>query len=330
MSDSDTSIMLVSVDRLRAHLTDPRWCIVDVRHDLFDTAAGVRAYNDGHIPGAVFASIDADLSGEKNGTNGRHPLPIRDDLVEAFRRWGIDNNMQIVAYDAQGGQFASRLWWLARWLGHTRVALLDGGWPRWIADTGLSSTKQPRRSRGDFAAQASLMPLATVEDVLRLVDKQDRILLDARTPERYRGEQEPIDPVAGRIPGALNRPWQSNLNADQTFKSAGELRSEFETVLGKRTPEQITHQCGSGVTACHNVFAMELAGLHGSALYGGSWSEWIADASRPVATGAAGARRKLVATPAISTPSNTSATCGKDFASDERRIISGSRSDSAT
>ncbi|MDQ3444608.1 MAG: sulfurtransferase [Pseudomonadota bacterium] len=280
------SRMLVSVEQLRAHLNDAHRCIVDVRHDLFDAEAGIRAYQAGHIPGAVFAGIDAQLSGKKNGFNGRHPLPRQDDLVETFRGWGINADTHIVAYDAQGGQFASRLWWLARWLGHERIALLDGGWAKWFSDTQLSSQDVPTKARGNFKASASLMPLATVDDVLRSLDSGDRMLLDARTAERYRGEHEPIDPVAGHIPSARNRPWQQNLNSDQTFKSAHELRSEFTALLDQRTPDQVTHQCGSGVTACHSVFAMELAGLPGSALYGGSWSEWIADRSRPVVTGA--------------------------------------------
>ena len=285
MSDTESSNMLVSVEQLRGHLHDPRWCIVDVRHDLFDADAGIRAYQAGHIPNAVFAGIDTQLSGKKTGFNGRHPLPPRDELVETFRGWGINSDTQIVAYDAQGGQFASRLWWLARWLGHARVALLDGGWPKWLNDTHLSSQQLLKKARGNFTASESMMPLATVDQVLQSLDSQDRMLLDARTAERFRGEQEPIDPVAGHIPGARNRPWQQNLNSDQTFKSARELRSEFEALLNQRTPDQITHQCGSGVTACHSVFAMELAGLPGSALYGGSWSEWIADPARPVATG---------------------------------------------
>ncbi len=282
---SDSSNLLVSVEQLSTHLHDASWCIVDVRHDLFDLDAGIRAYRAGHIPGAVFAHIDNDLSGRKTGSNGRHPLPRRDDLVETFRVWGINGDTQIVAYDAQGGQFASRLWWLARWLGHDRVALLDGGWPKWLRDTSLSSQELPGRARGHFNAGESMMPLATVEQVLQSLDSHDRVLLDARTPERYRGEEEPIDPVAGRIPGAHNRPWQQNLNPDQTFKSARELRSEFDALLEQRSPDQVTHQCGSGVTACHSVFAMQLAGLPGSALYGGSWSEWIADPARPMATG---------------------------------------------
>ena len=285
MSAIESSNLLVSVEQLRAHLNDARWCVVDVRHDLFDPEAGIRAYQAGHIPGAVFANIDTQLSGEKTGFNGRHPLPRRHDLAETFRNWGINCDTHIVAYDAQGGQFASRLWWLARWLGHERVGLLDGGWPKWLSDTRQSSQQLPQKSRGSFTEGESSMPLATVDQVLQSLNEEERVLLDARTPERYRGEQEPIDLVAGRIPGARNRPWQQNLNPDQTFKSGRELRAEFEALLQQRTPDQVTHQCGSGVTACHNVFAMQLAALPGSALYGGSWSEWIADPARPVATG---------------------------------------------
>ena len=285
MDNTEYSNMLLRVEQLREHLNDARWCVVDVRHDLFDADAGIRAYREGHIPGAVFADINTQLSGTKTGLNGRHPMPRRDDLIETFRQWGINNDTQIVAYDTQGGQYASRLWWLARWLGHRRVALLDGGWAKWSNETGLVSRDVPIRPRGNFTASDSTMPLVNVQQVLQRLEDSNRTLLDARTPERYRGEEEPIDPVAGHIPGARNRPWQQNLNSDQTFKSPSALRSEFDALLGARSPSQVMHQCGSGVTACHNVFAMELAGLPGSALYGGSWSEWIADPKRPIASG---------------------------------------------
>jgi thiosulfate/3-mercaptopyruvate sulfurtransferase len=277
---------LVSAETLNAHLGDPRWAIFDVRHDLFDLDAGPRAYRAGHVPGAQFASIDNDLSGAKTGRNGRHPLPNRDSLAAQFRAWGLRNDSQIVAYDAQGGQFAARLWWLARWLGHARVAVLDGGWPAWIAAGGTTETTAVVHTAGDFSAGESLVRIVTADAVLAALGQRDRLLLDARMPERYRGEQEPIDPVAGHIPGALNRPWQHNLTADQRFKSPAELKAEFSALMGDRPSDAVAHQCGSGVTACHNVIAMKIAGLPDSALYAGSWSEWIADPRRPIRTGA--------------------------------------------
>lgn len=277
---------LLPAEILKGRLGDPGWVILDVRHDLFDLAAGRRAYEAGHVPDAQFASIDHDLSGAKTGRNGRHPLPPRDALVARFRAWGIGNDSQIVAYDAQGGQFAARLWWLARWLGHRRVAVLDGGWPAWLAAGGSTETVTTVRAPGNFSAGASLASVVTADELLAALDRTDRLLLDARMPERYRGEQEPIDPVAGHIPGALNRPWQHNLAPDQRFKSPAELKADFTALLVGRPPGAATHQCGSGVTACHNVLAMEVAGLPGSALYAGSWSEWIADRTRPIRTGA--------------------------------------------
>jgi thiosulfate/3-mercaptopyruvate sulfurtransferase len=278
---------LVSADTLRAHLGDPHWRVVDVRHDLFDADAGPRAYAAGHIPGADFAHIDTDLSGPKNGRNGRHPLPARSTLVERFGDWGIDAHTQLVAYDAHGGQFAARLWWLARWLGHEAVAVLDGGWPAWLAAGGASDTTLPHTPRSRFTPREARVALRSADEVLAALGDRAQVLLDARLPERYRGEQEPIDPVAGHIPGALNRPWTSNLDATQRFKPAAQLRAELSGLIGERAPAAVTHQCGSGVTACHNVLAMTLAGLPGSALYAGSWSEWIADPARPVTTGAA-------------------------------------------
>ncbi len=281
-----STTMLIDAATLTQHLDDPAWRIFDVRHDLMDHAAGRRAYGAGHIPGAVFADIETELSGVKTGRNGRHPLPERETMAEQFRAWGISNSTRIVAYDAQGGQFAVRLWWLARWLGHTRVVLLDGGWPAWTEAGGAISTEPPRAVRGTFETSDSLMPLVDSASVLALLGSNARLLVDARTPERFRGEVEPIDPVAGHIPGARNRPWQQNITAELAFRSPAELSREFKALLDGRDPSALIHHCGSGVTACHNVFSMELAGLPGSALYGGSWSEWISDSSRPVATGA--------------------------------------------
>lgn len=278
---------LVTAEAVQAHLFDHDWCIVDCRHDLIDLEAGWKAYQAGHVPGAVFAHIDEDLSGAKTGTNGRHPLPERESLAGIFREWGIGNDTQIVAYDAHGGQYAARLWWLARWLGHRKAAVLDGGWQAWLARTNWSSVEPPERPRGDFQAKPPLVATADAAAVVHIVGERDRPLLDARNGERYRGEQEPIDPVAGHIPGARNRFWQANLAAAPTgaFKPADHLRAEYEPLLGGIAPARLVHYCGSGISAAHNVLAMEVAGLTDSALYVGSWSEWVADPQRPVATG---------------------------------------------
>jgi thiosulfate/3-mercaptopyruvate sulfurtransferase len=277
---------LVNVSDVQSHLFDGHWCVIDCRHDLMDVELGRRQYAQGHIPGAQFAHVDDDLSGPKSGRNGRHPLPSPEQMVARFRSWGIDNDTQIVAYDASGGSFAGRLWWLARWLGHTKVALLDGGWPQWLAEGGRSSIEPAVRPPGRFEARASLERVVDADELQRLLADRSALLVDARAAERYEGRVEPIDPVAGHIPGAVHRFWQTNL-ADGRFKPAAVLRAEFEALLAGRPPEQVVAQCGSGVTACHHLLAMQIAGLPGGRLYAGSWSEWIADPSRPVATGPA-------------------------------------------
>ncbi|HUL66496.1 MAG TPA: sulfurtransferase [Burkholderiaceae bacterium] len=275
---------LVTAEELAAHVTNRDWRIVDCRHDLFDHALGRREYAAGHIAGAFFADIEHGLSGPKTGKNGRHPLPSREQVAELFRAWGMSNGSQLVAYDAQGGQFAVRLWWLARWLGHSRVALLDGGWQAWLAAGGLTDREIPTRTRGSFEAETPLVAYVDAAYVSDHLGDPHTLVVDARAPERYAGEQEPIDPVAGHIPGAVNRFWQANL-VDGKFKSPAALRAEFEPLLAGRRPEDLIHQCGSGVTSCHNVLAMEIAGLPGARLYAGSWSEWVADPTRPVARG---------------------------------------------
>jgi thiosulfate/3-mercaptopyruvate sulfurtransferase len=276
---------LVSVADLEANLFNAKWVVVDCRHDLMDFAAGFKAYMAGHIPNATFAHVEEDLSGEKTAQTGRHPLPRREDLVAIFREWGISNDSQIVAYDAQGGQYAGRLWWLARWLGHADVAVLDGGWQAWMAKTNWSSVEEADRALGSFAARSPLVE--AVDAAAVLARAPDSLLVDARARERFEGQVEPIDPVAGHVPGAVNRFWQSNLVAPNGgFKSPEQLRGEFAQLLGGRRPEQVLQMCGSGVTAAHNILAMEHAGLAGSKLYAGSWSEWIRDPQRPVTTGA--------------------------------------------
>ncbi|MEQ5843968.1 sulfurtransferase [Paraburkholderia acidicola] len=261
--------------------------VADCRFDLAAPDAGEAAYAAGHLPGAHYLHLDRDLSGPKTGTNGRHPLPERSKLVETLVAQGLKQGQQVVAYDAQGGMYAARLWWLLRWLGHDAVALLDGGLQAWQASSEPLMQDAPTLVRGDFKAGAPLAVTIDAQAVERNLGTRERILVDARAADRYRGENETIDPVGGHIPGAQNRFFKDNLTADGRFKSAHTLREEFGALLPATAPEKVVLQCGSGVTACHNALAMEIAGLHGAALYPGSWSEWVADTSRPVATGAA-------------------------------------------
>jgi len=273
---------VVSAAQLHAILESPELVLFDCRHDLMKPDAGAAAYATSHIPGARFAHSDKDLSGPKNGKTGRHPLPDPRVLAQWLGANGVDATKQVVAYDSAGGASATRLWWMLRWLGHDRVAVLDGGWEGWVA-AGFPTTDQAP------AAQATVFNPAPkgnihvdVDYVLKHLGDPGVVVLDARAPERYRGETEPIDPVAGHIPGALNRLYKTNLDSEGRFKSPEVLRSEFLAFLGETRPEQLVHQCGSGVSACHNILAMEMAALPGSRLYPGSWSEWCADPSRPV------------------------------------------------
>lgn len=276
--------LLIDAAKLAAHLGDPAWRIVDVRHQLADVHCGEAAYLAGHIPGAVFMHCDRDLSAPMNGSNGRHPLPDPQRLAARLGALGIGPETQVVAYDDSQGMIASRLWWLLRWLGHDRVAVLDGGFQAWQAAGGQLDTAMPNPPAASFAP--SVRDLAVdVDYVGRFLQTSRMHLIDARSPDRFRGENETIDPVGGRIPGACNRFFRDNLQADGRFKPAAELRAEWLALLAGRAPEQVVHHCGSGVSACHNVLAMEIAGLPGSRLYGGSWSEWCADPQRPVATG---------------------------------------------
>ena len=274
---------LVSAGELAAAID--RCLVVDCRHDLLDPTIGPAAYAQAHIPGARFLHQDTDLAGRKTGRNGRHPLPERAALAERLRSIGLDRGQQLVAYDDHGAMYAGRLWWLARWLGHREVAVLDGGMTAWTRAGFPVTAELPAPRRGDFEAGASLAAAVEVDTIAGQLGSGRLVVLDARTPERYAGEMEPIDPVAGHIPGALNRPFRSNLRPDGRFKPAEVLRQEYEALLAGRAPAEVVHQCGSGVTACHSIIAMELAGLHGSALYPGSWSEWCADPARPVARG---------------------------------------------
>jgi thiosulfate/3-mercaptopyruvate sulfurtransferase len=277
--------MLVSCEQLAAHANDPTWIVFDCRHDLMDVAKGEQWYREGHIRGAFLANLDTDLSGEKTGTNGRHPLPSPAMFSAFLARHGVTARSTVVAYDDVGGQFAARLWWLCRWVGLMNASLLDGGIQRWVAEARPISTAIPVTKPAFFAGRADSFMISTVDEVLSRIGRADLVLIDARAPERYRGEVEPIDPVAGHIPSALNRFYKENLKADLTFKSPDEIRKGLVDLMAGRSATEVVHQCGSGVTACANVFAMEYAGLKGSRLYAGSWSEWVADPSRPMATG---------------------------------------------
>jgi thiosulfate/3-mercaptopyruvate sulfurtransferase len=278
---------LISAADLAAHIDDPAWVVVDCRHDLMNLAAGRDAYASGHLPGAVFADLETVLSGAKNGADGvflgRHPLPDKEALAEALRGFGIGDATQVVAYDAHGGMFAARLWWLLRWLGHEAVAVLDGGMAAW-EDAGQPLTTEVRtRPHGALSVRAPFVPTVTVREMLDNLQSGKRIVIDARAADRYRGENETIDPVGGHIPGAKNRFFKDNLGPDGRFKDAAQLREEFGALIDN--PEAAIMQCGSGVTACHNLLALEVAGLPGAALYPGSWSEWVGDPARPVAKG---------------------------------------------
>jgi thiosulfate/3-mercaptopyruvate sulfurtransferase len=273
---------LVTTAQLAAHLADPDWIVFDCRHDLADTEAGRRAYGESHIPGARFVHLDDDLSGPKTGTNGRHPLPDAKKFCARLAALGMRNGMQAAAYDASGGCYAARLWWMLRWVGHRNCAVLDGGWDAWCKAGLPQSAQLPAFTVGNFsgAARAITVDADYIKSGLR--QRKDTII-DARSPDRYRGENETLDPVAGHIPGAINRFFKHNLAADGRFKPAPELCDEYVALLGGKPPSSIVHQCGSGVTACHNLLAMEIAGLSGSRLFPGSWSEWCSDPRRPVA-----------------------------------------------
>ena len=276
---------LISADALRTLLGAGRPIVlIDTGFDLADVAAGERGWREGHVPGSLYLHLDRDLSGAKTGTNGRHPLPARDVFAATLGRCGVTPQTQVVTFDRQGGMYAARLWWMLRWVGHSAAAVLDGGVAAWVAAGGTLVTE-------DSAAMAAppypeRPALAATIDADALAARLGRArLIDARAGERFRGEVEPLDAAAGHIPGALNRFFKDNLDSAGRFKPATQLRAEFVPLLGAANADEVVHQCGSGVTACHNLLAMEHAGLAGSVLYAGSWSEWSANLARPVARG---------------------------------------------
>jgi thiosulfate/3-mercaptopyruvate sulfurtransferase len=275
---------LVSAGNLAQHLTDSQWLIVDCRFDLTQPAAGEAAYSAGHIPGAIYAHLDRDLSSPITPTTGRHPLPDPERFAATLSRWGVGADTQVIAYDADNGMYASRLWWLLRWVGHRAVAVLDGGFKAWTAAGHPVSTEIPARSPRQFQARPDRDLWLDADQVQARVQQPDWRLLDARAPERFLGKVEPLDKVAGHVPGARNHPFSTNLTSDGRFGAPEELRRRYEQSQAGVADDHTIVMCGSGVTACHLLLAMEVAGKPGARLYAGSWSEWIRSPQRGVAT----------------------------------------------
>lgn len=278
---SDTT--LIATHKLARHLDDPDWAIFDCRFSLADPERGRRDYLHEHIPGAIYAHINAELSGPIiPGVTGRHPLPTRNELVARFSEWGIDQRVQVVVYDDSGGSMAARLWWLLRWLGHAAVAVLDGDWRKWKSEGRPIRDGVAIRPSRRFVPQPRSELLITSEEVESRLHADQHKLFDSRTADRYRGENETLDPIAGHIPGAISAPYPDNLNPDGTFRSVEELRARFTALLEDTPADHAAFYCGSGVTAAQNILALKHAGLGDAQLYAGSWSEWITDPHRPI------------------------------------------------
>lgn len=274
---------LICVADLAKHLDDPAFVIFDCRHELTNPEFGIKAYAQSHIPNARFAHLDRDLAEPLTGRNGRHPLPDPNVFADWLARMGVSNDKQVVGYDNAAGVYGSRLWWMLRWMGHQSVAVLDGGWQAWLAAGQPVTAAMPVPEPSRFTGTPQESPV-DAKYVLEHLQSPDMVLIDARANDRYHGQNETIDPIGGHIPGARNRFFKDNLTPQGFFKSPEQLRDDFRPFVGNGSPERIVSQCGSGVTACHNLLAMEIAGLKGGRLYPGSWSEWIADPSRPRAT----------------------------------------------
>lgn len=276
---------LVDTETLSRHLDDPRWVVVDCRFVLTDPEAGRRAYDAGHIPGARYAHLNEDLSSPATTSSGRHPLPSPAALAEKLGRWGVDKRSQVIAYDDTFGAMAARLWWLLRWLGHEAVAVLDASYPKWVREKRPVTTEPPRIQPAQFHPTINNAMWVDADRVLEMLHAKQGILLDARAEERFTGDVEPLDKVAGHVPGAVNQPYEDNLDFSGEFMSDEALREHYQATLNGVAPASTVVMCGSGVTACHNLLAMEHAGLSGAKLYAGSWSEWINDPNRPVVKG---------------------------------------------
>ena len=277
---------LISTEDLAAHL-DGSWAIVDCRYDLRDEDWGREQYRAGHVPGAVYASLSKDLAAPPTGRNGRHPIPCVEDLEATFGRLGISPATQVVMYDQDTGMFASRMWWTLRYLGHDAAAVLDGGWAKWVREGRAVKSGDEQRAPAVFTGRRRKELRLPLEQVQSALDEASVLLVDARAPERFEGRSEPIDRTPGHIPGAVNYFYQRNVSDDGVMLPSETLKAQFDEVLGGRPADQVVMYCGSGVSACHNLLAMEHAGIRGARLYPGSWSEWSSDPQRPVETGPA-------------------------------------------
>lgn len=275
---------ILSTDVLASQLGEA-WAIVDCRYDLQNESWGHEQYRAAHIPGAVYVSLGEDMAAPRTGQNGRHPLPSVEALTTLFGRLGISRDTQVVAYDQDNGMYASRLWWSLRYLGHDAVAVLDGGWAKWVREGRPTTSGEERRGATSFEANARPEMRLSVEDVSARLTDPSMLLVDARAPERFEGRNETIDRAAGHIPGAANHFFKTNLADDATMLAADKLRESLGRTLMGRNPTEVVMYCGSGVTACQNLLAMEHAGMPGARLYVGSWSEWSADPSRPTEKG---------------------------------------------
>jgi thiosulfate/3-mercaptopyruvate sulfurtransferase len=277
---------LISVDELASMLGTSDSLVVDCRKDLSQSGAGLLAYRQGHIPGAVFAELDSDLSDLSKKNLGRHPLPDAADFSRVLSRWGWHPGMRVVAYDDAGGALAAaRLWWMLRLVGERHLQVLDGGFSAWLAAGHATEAHAALRTASDVSVQFDTQQLTGYAELQNGLEDDSILLIDARATPRFRGDLEPLDPVAGHVPNAINRPFSENIGVDGRFKASATLRDEFSRLINGRDPKSVVHMCGSGVTACHNLLAMERAGLNGSRLFAPSWSGWVSDGQRPVATG---------------------------------------------
>ena len=275
---------IINNNILKQHLDDPDWMIFDCRHDPFDFGSGRQAFGVSHIPNAKFAHMSADLSSPSSGNNGRHPLPAANVFIKRLENWGVDNTKQIVTYDDSGSIYAARLWWMLRWIGHSKVAVLNGGWGHWCNLNFPTERTAPALATTttrffDVPRDTEWVSIQTIEAA---VGNPLICMIDARSPQKFAGLDEQQDPIGGHIPGALNRFYRKNIDVNGCFLSPTLLKTEFQALIGNIPPENVIHQCGAGITACNNILAMEIAGLHGSKLYPGSWSEWCSNPLRPM------------------------------------------------